>query len=207
MDKYSLVYIDDKPDIVLSKYLDKRLKEEFKIKYNDFEYNEIEFNPNEGYESLLINPSVKCANIIIIDSMLFENKTASKGKFKGEEFEVVLKKFFPFIEVIVITQKEISDDEQLFKIAKYNKDISEHGDSADNYYASILPKLIDMAISKIQKYRYLAELITENKTWDKELKEKVINSLNGINAYDELKEADIDRLIQAFKEIEEKIND
>ena len=195
MDKYSLVYIDDEPDIVLSKYLDESLKEELKKKYGDFDYMEIKFNPNDGYESLLKNPQIRCANIILIDSMLFENTTPVTDQFKGEEFEV-----------IVITQRDIAEDDRIIKIPKYNKDISDHGDSAENYYAKILPERVNMAILRIQKYRNLAELVTKNKTWDKELKEKVINSLNGINAYDELKEADIDKLIQTFKEIEEKIN-
>ena len=49
MDKYSLVYIDDKPEAALTKYLDK----EFHSDDYEIECSEIIFKPEEGYESLL----------------------------------------------------------------------------------------------------------------------------------------------------------
>lgn len=44
-----MIYIDDSPDISLSKYLDK-----FRSDLCQFDYSDIEFNSEEGYESLII---------------------------------------------------------------------------------------------------------------------------------------------------------
>ena len=90
MEKYSLVYIDDNPETALSRYLD----EEFKSDNYEIVYSEIIFNPEDGYESLLSDQTVSSANIILIDSWLFENRTAANVKFAGEEFKLILKKLF-----------------------------------------------------------------------------------------------------------------
>lgn len=194
---YSLVYIDDNPDTALSKYLD----EEFHSNAYELNFSEIIFNPNEGYESLLSNSKVRSANIILIDSRLFENQTVRGAKFTGEEFKLVLKNFFPFIEVIVITQN--GTDTEINKIAKYD---GTSGKSASDYYSSKLPNIINSAIANIQQYWLLAELVKNNDSWEAVIKEKVIDTLNGINKYNELTTDDIDKLILAFKEMQEILN-
>lgn len=197
MEKYSLVYIDDNPETALSRYLD----EEFKSDNYEINCSEIIFKPEEGYESLLSDQRVCSANIILIDSWLFENRTAANAKFTGEEFKLIFKKLFPFIEVIVITQN--GTDSNIRKIAKYDKSLAE---SASEYYASKLPKIINQAVSDIQQYRLLADLVKKNDTWEDVLKDEVIATLKGSNTYDKLTKDDIDRLISAFKEIQENLN-
>ena len=197
MEKYSLVYIDDNPETALSRYLD----EEFKSDNYEINCSEIIFKPEEGYESLLSDQRVCSANIILIDSWLFENRTAANAKFTGEEFKLILKKLFPFIEVIVITQN--GTDSNIRKIAKYDKSLAQ---SASEYYASKLPKIINQAVSDIQQYRLLADLVKKNDTWEDVLKDEVIATLKGSNTYDKLTKDDIDRLISAFKEIQENLN-
>lgn len=59
------------------------------------EYHEIEFEGDKGYESLLDSPEVASANVILIDSRLFENDSIKcKGKFSGEEFKKYRKNYF-----------------------------------------------------------------------------------------------------------------
>ena len=58
-----ILYIDDNPEPALAKYLDR-----YQSPMCAFEYSDIRFNPDEGYESLINNPEVKSANIIFIDS-------------------------------------------------------------------------------------------------------------------------------------------
>lgn len=197
MNSYSLLYIDDNPETALTKYLD----EEFHSEHYEITFSEIIFKPEEGYESLLLDPRVSSANIIIIDSWLFENRTVTNAKFTGEEFKLILKKIFPFIEVIVITQN--GTDSEIKKFAKYDKSI---GKSASEYYASELPKIIDTAVADIQQYRLLADLVKENDSWETVLKDRVIATLKGMNTYDKLTKNDIDGLILAFKEIQEGLN-
>lgn len=197
MEKYSLVYIDDNPETALTRYLD----EDFKSDNYEIVCSEIIFKPEDGYESLLSDQRVSSANIILIDSWLFENRTAANVKFTGEEFKLILKKLFPFIEVIVITQN--GTDSEIRKIAKYDKSFAK---SASEYYASKLPKIIDQAVADIQQYWLLADLVKKNNIWEDVLKDKVIATLKGSNTYDKLTKDDIDSLILAFKEIQESLN-
>lgn len=197
MEEISLVYIDDDPERALEKYLD---NEYVNTKCN-IKYKEIIFNPSDGYESLIQDVRVQEANIIIIDSRLFENRTATMGKFSGEEFKIVLKKLFPFIEVIVITQN--GEDSAVKTISKYDINCRKN---ANKYYDEVLSPYLDEAIDLILVYRRLAERLQLNDSWEKTLKEKILNALHGIGIYDELTKTDIDQLIIAFKEMQENLN-
>lgn len=196
-EKINIVYVDDNHDTILGKYLDKEYSN------CDYEtaYEEVTFDASAGYESLLQDARVIHSNIVIIDSRLFENSTVSEFKFTGEEFKLILKKFYPFIEVIVITQNEA--DLQLGVISKYKHN---HKMNGSQYYAETMPSYINNAIQNISMYRNLANKMKENESWEPVLKEKIISSLQGINVYDELTSKDIDDLISAFKEIEVKLD-
>lgn len=193
MKKIKIVYIDDKPDPSLSRYLDTEFSSDCFVKF----YEEILFNPADGYESLIKNPVVQSANIIVIDSMLFENGNMVSGKFSGEEFKIILKKYYPFIEVIVITQNE--PETAMGTISKYN---DSYETSASEYYGRVLPELIHNAYFNIERYFSIADKLSGNNALDKYLVEKVVSSLNGLSLYDELTKSDIDSLIAAFQRIE-----
>ncbi|OOF51221.1 hypothetical protein BKK54_03790 [Rodentibacter genomosp. 1] len=198
MEKIKIVYIDDVPDAALSSYLDK-----YKIEGYQIESIDIEFDPKNGYESLIQNNDVLSANIIFIDSRLFENRDPTQRKFTGEEFKLIFKKIFPFIEVIVITQNTIQDGYQT--IAKYN---SKNQKDANEYYSSIIPYKIKEAIKNINESRKIMDIIRNNRSWDNYFfVEKLTNSLNGIVSYDELKKEDIDNIVSLFKEIKGSIDD
>lgn len=196
MENIKILYIDDSPETALSKYLDHYSYDNCNIEYSD-----MEFNPEKGYESLINNPDVRSANVIFIDSRLFENRTAIVSKFTGEEFKIILKKYFPFIEVIVVTQNEISDDYEM--VAKYNP---KSGLTPDKYYEKTLLKTLDHAIKNICEFRKIALLMEGNKNWESVLIEKITNSLKGTDTYDELTKNDIDKIIIAFKELQERID-
>lgn len=80
MEEYNLLYIDDDIDSQLSEYLDKDLKNALQ---SDIVLNisEHEFKPAEGYKSLLENPQVATANIILIDSRLLKTILQPMGNF------------------------------------------------------------------------------------------------------------------------------
>ena len=197
MEPINLLYIDDDIDPILNKYL----KDKYRHSKYSIHFHEREFNPAQGYESLLEDEQIREANVILIDSRLFENQTAVNGKFSGEEFKVVLKKLYPFIEVIVITQNGSDDELQI--VGKYNPSC---GKSAMEYYADTLSEKINHAVDNVAQYRILANKEEENANWDPVLKEKVLGAVNGADAYDELKKADIDKLISAFQQIQEKLD-
>lgn len=196
MEKIKVLYIDDSLDLALSKYLDNYDQESC-----EFDFSDIEFIPDKGYESLINNPEVRSANVIFVDSSLFENRTANDGKFTGEEFKIILKKYFPFIEVIVITQNEVQEKYQT--IQKYNP---RSGISALEYYNSVIPTIMEAAIKNICESRKIALEMKNNSKWESILVEKIVNSLNGCGTYDELTKEDLDKVIDAFKEIQEKVD-
>lgn len=190
-----ILYIDDHPDAALAKYLDN-----YKNSNCEIEYSDIEFNPDEGYESLINNPDVKTANIIFIDSKLFENRNAIAGKFTGEEFKIILRKYYPFIEVIVITQNEIEQEYET--ISKYDPKC---GKKPEEYYDKKLPNLLEQCIKNIFEVRKIALELEKNTSWEKVMVEKIVNSVNGQGKFDELTKDDIDDVIKMFRELQQKI--
>lgn len=200
MEQINLVYIDDTPDPVFSRFLDNLTPSHDYPAYS-INYEEIIFEPQQDYEFLLKHDFVKNANVIIIDSWLFENRTATNKKFTGEEFKFVLQKLFPYIEVLVISQRQ--DEDGINKLAKYSK---KNGNDPYAFYNSEARKYIEAAISNILQNRKLARKLRENNTWEGLLKERILGTLSGTQAYDELKKEDIDNLIVAFKEIQEIAN-
>ena len=198
MEKFKVAYIDDNPDPALSEYLDIHFKpDDYEIEHVD-----ITFAPEGGYASLLENQDVTSANIILIDSRLFENHTDIALRFTGEEFKLILRKVCPFIEVIIVTQYDVALG--IDKITKYKYDPDT---SAIEYYDGLLPNCLGQAVNIIRQYRILAEQVQQNNTWDELLKERVISSLNGKQpVYDELTKSDIDELIDIFNDIQVKLN-
>ena len=124
------------------------------------------------------------------------------GKFTGEEFKIILKKYFPYIEVIVITQNEIDKDFET--ISKYD---SRCGLNPEQYYGDRLQAILERLIKSILEYRKIASLMENNSSWETCLIEKINNSLMGCATYDELTKKDIDNIIIAFKELQEKMDD
>lgn len=195
MEILKILYIDDNPEPSLSKYLDRYMNSSC-----DIESSDIKFNPDEGYESLINNTEVKSANIIFIDSKLFENRTAIAGKFTGEEFKIILKKYFPFIEVIVITQNDIAPDYET--ISKYD---SKCGKTPEEYYGEKLSQILDQCIKNIFEVRKIASEMQKNTSWEKVMVEKIVNSVNGQGKFDELTKNDIDDVIKMFQELQTKV--
>ena len=193
-EKINLVYIDDDRDEAISAYLE----EDYQSDNYDVKYQEIEFEGDKGYESLLDSPEVTSANVILIDSRLFENDSIKcKGKFSGEEFRMILRKVFPFIEVLVISQNGENKD---FEITpKYRSGSSE---TSKEYYNRVLKSKIDESIKRVITFRNISKKLENNKEIEKFLIEKAVDSLNGINDYDDLCKEDIDTLIAAFQSIE-----
>jgi hypothetical protein len=198
VDGVKIVYIDDDLDIGISKYL----KREYLFQNQVPEYHEIEFNDEEGYESLINNPKIKESNIVLIDSKLFRNYEVVGTKFSGEEFKIILKNVYPFIEVIVITQNDTEED--FGTISKYRKSFP---GTQEEYYEENLQPLLNEAVDKIKKYRNIANKLKLNEGIAKVTIERVMNSLDGENQYEELTTRDIDNLIAEFKEMQRSIDE
>lgn len=198
-----IIYIDDNMDSILSRFLNKIYKKRLytlddgRIIKKD--YDEILFDNKNGYEVLFKDQAISSANIILIDNHLFEEYSATTGKFSGKQFKIILRKLFPFIEVIIITQDPNLKGDNIIK--KFSgKDTND----ANKYYEDNLIPVLDMAIKRIVEFEELADDLRKSDNVDKALKDKVLESIECNNLYDELTKSDIDELIRSFKELKDE---
>lgn len=184
-----IIYVDDCLELDLSKYLYKKFS-------NDYE--EIEFQ-NMTYDDLYTKLKTKIPYILIIDSQLFINRSVLK-KFSGEEFKVILKKLSPYSETIVLTQND--NYNEIGAVRKYRV---EDGDAANYYESALFGKIVE-AQENINIYQKIIDKMSiEDGTFDTYLLEQIKNSISGIDEYDLLKIADVDRLVEAFKALKEEM--
>lgn len=196
-DTINLVYIDDRIDPTITSYF----VDDFVSELAEIDFAEIDFNNQAEYEKLIENEIVKKSDVIIIDSRLFENGHVISDKFSGEEFKIILKKIFPYKEVIVITQNEI--DEGSGVISKFNS----KGNNHVEYYNTNWKPVIEKAVRDILVFRNLSKKLVVNPNVEKVLVEQIIDSLDGMSEYQRLTTNDIDKLIGAFEELKGKYND
>lgn len=122
------------------------------------------------------------------------------AKNQVEEFKIILKKYFPFIEVIVITQNEIAPDYET--ISKYDPKC---GKTPVEYYDEKLPPILDQCIRNIFEVRKITSELQKNTSWEKVMVEKIVNSVNGQGKFDEFTKNDIDDVIKMFQELQTKV--
>lgn len=192
METIKILYIDDNTDAYISQYLD----EEYGYEDVNIKYQERPFAYEDTYESLLCDENVHSADIIVIDSILFENANLSSEKLAGEEFEILLRKVFPFKEVIVVTQNDV--DEEYRVIKKFDTSSS---NSSKDFFAKEWKPILDNAVERIKLCRKLLKRIEEKSYVEKYFFEEIQQSLQGESVYDKLTVADVDRLIGVFEEI------
>ncbi len=199
-----IVYIDDRPDATISSYLltytslrnaSKPLGCE-----DEFEYIEQEFK-NESMDVLLNSDYVIKSNVIIIDSRLYENSTVGAQVLTGEQFQMVLRRVNPFIEVIVISQNENTKAVNLVKKARKSDDSDPNA-----YYGKELGGVLDNLIDNLLIARNTVAQLGKNTNIDKAVRESVENLLSGTYQYQTLKTADVDELVKSIKELELQIN-
>lgn len=196
-----IAYIDDINDEILSKYISQTYCNQlYTGRLNNVElkklYNEIKFDGQKGYESLLQDTRVHSANVILVDNHLFEERSAGSGKFSGKQFKVILRKLLPFVEVIIITQDEsLTGDNIIHKFSGRNNE------DPDSYYNQHLAPMLNSAINVVLEFEGLADDLRQSADVEKLLIEKILQSLQGDDSYDALTKADIDSLIESFKEL------
>lgn len=192
METIKILYIDDNTDPYISRYL----YEEYCYQDVSIEYLQRPFEAEDTYERLLTDKNVRSADIIIIDSLLFENANSSNQKLAGEEFEILLRKVFPFKEVIVVTQNDI--DEECDVIKKFD---TSSGKSSKDFFAKEWQPVLNKAVERVKLYRRLLKRIEKKNYVERYFFEEIQQSLQGESGYDNLTVADVDRLIVAFEEL------
>ncbi len=192
MEDITLLYVDDKPDIYVSQYLKDYSND--KAKYI---YKELKFKSSDSYESLLKEKVLEMADILLLDSMLFENRDVGDSKISGEELGLIIKKVFPFKEILIVTQFQEKLEYNTLK--KYNSNT--YSCTSDSFFKDNWDKALFEATQNILLYRKILNTISNKAYVEKCLLEKMENSIKGISSYDNLEKADIDKLIAAFEEM------
>ena len=201
MPEIRIVYVDDQIDEILSRYISRiycanaYVNQSLKQSMSKV-YEEVKFEGEQGYESLLHNAKIRSANVILIDNHLFEERSAGSGKFSGKQFKVILRKLLPFVEVLIITQ-----DEHLVGNNIIHKFSGRHGEDPDSYYKKHLDNVLDDALKEVLEFEFLADDLKQSADVEKILVERILQSLQGDDSYDALTKADIDSLISSFKEL------
>lgn len=201
-----LMYIDDDADLNLSFFIHSFELKDF-LKNNNLNENvcisvsEYHLKKSDSFDALIKTIKDNQVNILIIDSKLYEDKNVL-NKITGEAVKLYLKQFLPYIEVIVISSKEI--DENYLTISKSFK--SSFEDAKSQYNNSLLPKIVE-SIKKVQENLFLAEEMKKGLAFDKYISDRIEASLNFREDYSSITKNDIDDLIDAFKAIQEKIDE
>jgi len=195
MEKINILYIDDNIDPHITKFLDSSIDiTDVSISTNEYTFN-IE---SDTYKTILENEEIKKADIILIDSRLFENSHTGVSKISGEEIKIIITKFFPFKNIIVISQNGTNESLGILSKYKHSKDLS-----PKEYYDNEWKDIIEKSIQEILIIRNINSQLKDNENIETIVKEKIENNLVGICQYDELSKDDIDECIKAFKEIKE----
>lgn len=192
MELITMLYIDDKIDLYISKYLNSYSNDKA-----EYKYSELKFENKYSYEDLLENSEIQKADILFLDSMLFENGNVQDNKISGEELGLIIKKIFPFKEIIVITQNQ--DKMEYSTLKKYNSNT--YPCDEDSFFQDNWNKEIVNATKNIILNRNILKNISSKRYVEKYLFEKIENSIYGLSNYDNLTKADIDSLIMAFEEM------
>mgnify|MGYP003293703866 CR=1 FL=1 len=193
--KIKVLYIDDE----IQPFLDEYLLDIF----GDENYSSFTFDSSTSLEELIMNDDIRKTNLIIIDSKLFVNSNSKGNKFTGEEIKTIFNKIFPFIETIIVSQND--DEENLGIIKKYQSSRQESIESFKDYYDAHLKPKINLSMENLKFNRLILEKLKDNESIEKALIDNLINCIDGIYDYDNLKKSDVDELISIFKEIEKKI--
>lgn len=192
MELITMLYVDDKIDLYVSKYLNSYSNDKA-----EYKYSELKFENKYSYEDLLENNEIQKADILFLDSMLFENGNVQDNKISGEELGLIIKKIFPFKEIIVITQYQ--DKMEYSTLKKYNSNT--YDCDGDSFFQNNWNEEIVNATKNIILNRNILKNISSKRYVEKYLFEKMENSINGLSNYDNLTKADIDSLIKAFEEM------
>ncbi len=201
----NICYIDDRIDFMLDKYLDEYCKKQNKDNKYDYqlEFVDYEFKFNDSYKTLLNNNLINQANIIVIDSRLFENENSNLSKFTGEQFKIILRQVLPFIKTIVISQNDSKSDS--LTIRKFQS--TNNAQTSNDYYNEFLePILNESIIATIEEYKVLNQLSQENEV-DSVLIGTIQNTISGIRDTALFEKKDLDNLIKLFNEVKVKYGD
>lgn len=196
----NICYVDDNPELQLSKFLKaKYLNKEFSDEVNTT-YTEYRFKEDDDYKKLLKIEKIKYANIIIIDSKLFEESNSPNFRLTGEQFKIILRSMHPYVKTIVISQNE--PDSSKIMISKYKS--SSNQETSDEYYLRVLKPEVDKNIDLVLEEICLIQELKNDGGIDNILLDGITQSFRGNLEYSEFEKNELNNLISLFQEVKKK---
>ena len=192
METINIVYVDDKIDPYVSGYLSSLSSDEYL-----YEEKEITFSNGDSYESMLSIEEIRSADILFLDSMLFENNVVNGNKLSGEELGFIIKKIFPYKEILVITQYQ--EKSEFSSLKKYNS--KTFGSLYSEFFKKYWEETIFQASHNIVQNRKILEKLSSENYVEKMLLEKLEATMSGQVDYENLTKKDVDKLIESFEEM------
>ena len=200
-----ICYIDDNLDPYLVEAL-----ADFAENNSDYIYKEYELVSGLSYSDLLKHELINESDILIIDSRLFEEEGYTDSALTGEEFRFIVRKVFPYKEVLVISQNETREYniESKFRPPRLDVNVDTHNykTEAKNYYnRSLFPKIKECRKS-IEATKQILTRISNKGYMSNMLLEQIRDTIKGDTIYTELSSKDIDYLIKTFNELRDDLN-
>lgn len=202
----NICYVDDNIDRMLNRYLDQYCENFNNTRSDNYRlvFSEYTFLTTDNYKTLLKNNLINQANIIVIDSRLFENESSSLSKFTGEQFKIILRQVLPFIKTIVISQNSIDSDS--VSISKYQSAGSPDKTYQQYYKESLEPILDKQIAATIEEFKVIEQL-DEEKEIDEVLIDTIKTTISGIEDATLFSKEDLDELISIFNEVKDRYGD
>ena len=186
-------YLDDNKDNNLNKYLEKKFSENYFF---------IQIDNTDTIKSAIQKILEKRCCVVILDSKLYTDSGKFTEKITGQNMEVVLTSFYPFISTIVISQEK--DVRGLNYIKKYDGSSVNNSD-IENYYHEKLGPILQEYINKQSRLRltYQHETSSSNSV-DLFVRDSINETINNLPIYN-ISKQDIDKLIEMIGDLENKL--
>lgn len=192
MNSLVITYIDDRLDKFISKFLRN-------LQFSDCvcTHHEITFK-KDTYKSLLDNPIVKEADILLIDNALFENRNSNNMMF-GDELKLIFKLSFPYKVIFTVTQKEYEENDDV--LYKYRKNTEYQ--SITDYYSKEWTDRLFRAAKRIWQNKEILDRIGKKEYIDEYYYSRISSVIDGNSSYSSLSVNDINKLVLEFERFRE----
>ena len=193
-----VVYVDDEPQTVLSRYLHSLQDKE------GFSFKELKYR-KEKVNTLIEDETIVKADIIIIDDKLY-NESSSSARLSGSELKALINLVFPYKKIVIISQYEptVVDSDYVPKY-HYQNGRNESDDTIWEYYDDKLLPILEKKLKDVHATFQVLSDLRKSKDVDKLIVDDATASLCGENrTYSKLTSEDIDSLVNAVNKLIEE---
>ena len=196
-----VVYVDNNPEIMLARYLNDKA-----ISDGTFSFASVIYKPESGYKSLLENDLIKKADVLLLDNRLFEERDGYP-RLEGVEIRVFFNLIFPYKKILIVTQYDDEDFNNLDYIVHKYSDAPGRDNSESSIFEFYDFQLREKLCNSILDIKYtwsLIEKIKESDIFktDKVLIEDMIDVANNtVPHYGRLTSEDINKFVEVIKSI------